>query len=44
MEGDEEARYHQKLMLKADIIIGAANRLWGTGRRPSTVMNAVVGC
>ena len=28
INGDEEAKYHEKLKLKADIIIGAANRLW----------------
>lgn len=29
MEGEDETKYHQKLILKAEIIIGAANRLWG---------------
>lgn len=29
LDGDEETKYHQKLLLKAEIIIGAANRLWG---------------
>ncbi|KAL2041439.1 hypothetical protein N7G274_005821 [Stereocaulon virgatum] len=28
LDGDEEAKYHQKLLLKAEIIVGAANRLW----------------
>jgi len=28
LHGDEEAKYHQKLLLKAEIIVGAANRLW----------------
>lgn len=28
LDADEEAKYHQKLLLKADIIVGAANRLW----------------
>ena len=30
LDGDEEAKYHRKLLLKAEIIVGAANRLWGT--------------
>ena len=29
LDGDEEAKYHQKLLSKAEIIVGAANRLWG---------------
>ena len=29
LDEDEEAKYHQKLLLKAGIIVGAANRLWG---------------
>lgn len=29
MDEDDEKRYRQKMMLKAEIIIGAANRLWG---------------
>lgn len=28
LDKDEEVRYHQKLLLKAEIIVGAANRLW----------------
>ncbi|KAK4693282.1 hypothetical protein P7C71_g4091, partial [Lecanoromycetidae sp. Uapishka_2] len=28
LDGDDEAKYHQKLLLKAEIITGAANRLW----------------
>ena len=28
VDADEEAKYHQKLLLKAEIIVGAANRLW----------------
>ncbi len=28
LDGDEEAKYHRKLLLKAEIIVGAANRLW----------------
>ncbi|MCJ1438761.1 hypothetical protein MMC27_008151 [Xylographa pallens] len=28
INGDEEAKYHEKLQTKAEIIIGAANRLW----------------
>jgi len=28
LDGDEEAKYHQKLLLKAEIIVVAANRLW----------------
>ena len=28
LDADEEAKYHQKLRLKAEIIVGAANRLW----------------
>jgi len=28
LDGDEDAKYHQKLLLKAEIIVGAANRLW----------------
>ncbi|CAF9908910.1 MAG: hypothetical protein ALECFALPRED_005166 [Alectoria fallacina] len=28
LDADEEAKYHQKLLLKAEIIVGAANRLW----------------
>lgn len=28
LDADEEAKYHQKVLLKADIIVGAANRLW----------------
>jgi len=27
LDGDEEVKYHQKLLLKAEIIVGAANRL-----------------
>jgi len=30
LDKDEEAKYHRKLLLKAEIIVGAANRLWGT--------------
>ena len=30
LDGDQEAKYHQKIMLKAEIIVAAANRLWGT--------------
>ena len=26
--GQDDLKYHQKLMLKAEIIVGAANRLW----------------
>ena len=29
LDGDEETKYHQKLLSKAEIIVGAANRLWG---------------
>lgn len=29
LDGEEEAKYQQKLLLKAEIIIGAANKLWG---------------
>lgn len=29
LDEDDEKRYRQKMMLKAEIIIGAANRLWG---------------
>lgn len=28
LDADEEAKYHQKLLLKAEIVVGAANRLW----------------
>lgn len=28
LDADGEARYRQKLLLKAEIIVGAANRLW----------------
>ena len=28
LDMDEEARYHRKLLLKAEVIVGAANRLW----------------
>lgn len=28
LDGDEEAKYHQKLLLRAEIIVGSANRLW----------------
>ena len=28
LDADEEAKYHQKLLLKGEIIVGAANRLW----------------
>lgn len=28
LDAGEEAKYHQKLLLKAEIIVGAANRLW----------------
>lgn len=28
LEGDDETKYHQKLLLKAEIIVGAAIRLW----------------
>ena len=31
---DAEAKYHQKLLLKAEIIVGAANRLWGKAHVP----------
>ena len=30
LDVDEEAKYHQKILLKAEIIVGAANRLWGS--------------
>ena len=29
IDGGGEAKYRQKLMIKAEIIVGAANRLWG---------------
>lgn len=29
MDGQDEGKYRQKMMLKAEIIVGAANRLWG---------------
>ena len=29
LDGDEEAKYHQKFLSKAEIIVGTANRLWG---------------
>ena len=28
LDAEGEAKYHQKLLLKAEIIVGAANRLW----------------
>ena len=28
LEAEEEGKYHRKLLLKAEIIVGAANRLW----------------
>lgn len=28
LDADEEAKYHEKLLLKAEIIVEAANRLW----------------
>lgn len=28
LDAGEEAKYHQKLLLKAEIVVGAANRLW----------------
>lgn len=30
MDRDEEAKYHRKLMIKAERIVGSASRLWGT--------------
>ena len=27
--GHDESKYRQKMKLKAEIIVGAANRLWG---------------
>ena len=29
LNGDEEVKYQQKLLLKAEIIVSAANKLWG---------------
>ena len=29
MDGGEEAKYHKKLQVKAEVIVGAAARLWG---------------
>ena len=28
LDGEGEAKYYQKLLLKAEVIVGAANRLW----------------
>ena len=33
MYGHDEGKYRQKIMLKAEIIVGAANRLWGMRNR-----------
>ncbi|MCJ1272552.1 hypothetical protein MMC21_000338 [Puttea exsequens] len=33
LDSDEEAKYHHKLLLKAEIIIGAADRLWERQQR-----------
>ena len=29
INGDEEAKYHEKLVARAEIIVAAASRLWG---------------
>ena len=28
LDAEGEAKYHQKLLLRAEVIVGAANRLW----------------
>ena len=43
--GQDDLKYHQKLMLKAEIIVGAANRLWSKPDFPKSweqVRNAVL--
>lgn len=41
LDGEEERKYHQKLLLKAEIIVGAANRLWGNSPRVHSLNNNI---